>query len=44
MFLERGEIIDVKIIEIKGVIYRVECGEINVIVGNFIYSKLWVVF
>lgn len=41
MLLERGEITDVKIIEIKGATHRVECGEINVTVGNSTHSKLW---
>lgn len=39
MLLERGEITDVKIIEIKGATHRVECGENNVTVGNSTHSK-----
>lgn len=41
MLLERGEITDVKIIEIIGAPHRVECGENNVTVGNSTHSKLW---
>lgn len=41
MLLECGEITDVKIIEIIGATHRVECGEINVTVGNSTHSKLW---